>query len=128
MDGKIIMKKFLILLFLIFNLFLGAFANYFDESIKLYPKDADTLYMEALSALSSSSDFKISELQSKQGYILFLYGSKFYLLTVTKRYQNQSEVKVLPQNSDFSQGSEIAKAVFNLIDNQIKTNPLKKVK
>ena len=122
------MKKFLILLFLIFNLFLGAFANYFDESIKLYPKDADTLYMEALSALSSSSDFKISELQSKQGYILFLYGSKFYLLTVTKRYQNQSEVKVLPQNSDFSQGSEIAKAVFNLIDNQIKTNPLKKVK
>lgn len=113
------MKKLIIIFCMLFSI---CFASVLDECYKIYPKDADSLFMNALSALNSNSRFEISEIQSKNGNILFLHGSKYYLLTVTRRYQNQSEVKILPQNSDFSQGSDVAKAVFYLIDNQLKTS------
>ena len=81
-----------------------------------------------MSAINSNSKFNIVEIQSRNGYILFLVGSKYYLVTVTKRYQNQTEVKVLPQNSDYSEGSDIAKIVFGLIDYQLKNQPMEQVK
>ena len=67
-------------------------------------------------------------MQSKNGYILFLYGAKYYLLTLTKRYSNQTEIKILPQNSDYSEGSEVAKAIFSQIDSQIKLKPMEQIK
>ena len=104
------------------------YANIFEDSFKIYPVEADSLYMTALSAINTSNRFDIVEMQSKNGYILFLYGSKYYLLTVTKRYQNQTEIKILPQNSDFSQGSEVAQSVFRLVDNQLKLQPMEEKK
>lgn len=104
------------------------FAGIFEDSFKIYGRDADVIYMSALSAINASNKFEIAEIQTKNGYILFLYGSRYYLLTVTKRYQNQTEVKVMPQNSDFSQGSEVAKAVFALIDEKLKTQPMELIK
>ena len=105
-----------------------ALAGIFEESFKIYNRDADTIYMNALSAINSSNQFEITETQTKNGYILFLYGSRYYLLTVTKRYQNQSEVKVMPQNSDYSQGSEVAQTVFKLIDAKLLTQPMEQIK
>ena len=105
-----------------------AFGGIFEESFKIYSQNADNLYMTALSALNSSRSFVIAETQSKNGYILFLYGSRYYLLTLTKRYQNQTEIKILPQNSDYSQGSEVARAVFELIDYQLKNQPMEQIK
>ena len=105
-----------------------ALAGIFEDSFKIYPKDADTIFMSALSAINSSSQFEIAETQTKNGYILFLYGSRYYLLTVTRRYQNQTEVKVMPQNSDFSQGSEVAKTIFALIDAKLLTQPMEQIK
>jgi len=131
------MKKISITLGLFLSLFLGfnigCSTCYADSSVlsncyKIYPKDADSLFMSALSALNSDSRFDISEIQSKNGYILFLYGSKYYLLTLTKRYQNQTEIKILPQNSDFSQGSNVAQMIFLLIDSKIKNMPMELVK
>lgn len=119
------MKKFIFICLLLSTM---ALAGIFEESFKIYSKDADTLYMSALSALSSSKQFEITETQTKNGYILFLYGSRYYLLTLTKRYQNQTEIKILPQNSDYSQGSEVAKAVFLLIDEQLKNQPMELIK
>lgn len=121
---KKLVKK-LILAFLALFTF-SSFASVLDESIKIYPKPADSLFLTALDVLSNSK-YKISEIQSKNGYILFLDDSTYYLLTVTKRYQNQSEIKILPQNSNFQKGSEVAKSVFLLIDEGIKT-PLELVK
>ena len=119
------MKK----IFLTFCLLtMSAFAGIFEDSFKIYSYDADKLYMTTLSALSSSKSFQITETQSKNGYILFLYGARYYLLTLTKRYQNQTEIKILPQNSDYSQGSEVARAVFELIDYQIKNQPMEQIK
>ena len=105
-----------------------ALAGIFEESFKMYSMNADELFMNTLSALNSSKQFEIAEMQSRNGYILFLYGSRYYLLTLTKRYQNQTEIKILPQNSDYSQGSVVAQAVFTLIDDRLKNQPMEQIK
>lgn len=119
------MKKIILSICLLSTI---ALAGIFEESFKIYPKDADTIFMSALSAINSSSQFKIAEMQTKNGYILFLHGSRYYLLTVTKRYQSQTEVKILPQNSDYSQGSDVARTVFALIDSKLLTQPVEQIK
>lgn len=121
---KKLIKKLILAFLLLFTF--SSFASVLDESIKIYPKPADSLFLTVLDVLSGSK-YKISEIQSKNGYILFLDDSTYYLLTVTKRYQNQSEIKILPQNSNFSKGSDVAKSIFLLIDEGIKT-PLELVK
>ena len=116
---------------IIFSLFLLSslcFASILDNSYKIYSKDADTLFMSALSAINSNHRFEITEIQSRNGYILFLYNSKYYLLTLTKRYQNQTEIKILPQNSDYSLGSDVAQSIFASIDIQLRTQPMEQVK
>lgn len=119
------MKKIFLTILLLSNL---ALAGIFEESFKIYSRDADTIYMNTLSAISSSNKFEITETQTKNGYILFLYGSRYYLLTVTKRYQNQTEVKIMPQNSDYSQGSVVAKEIFSLIDSKLASQPMEQIK
>ena len=124
MDGKITMKKILLTICFLFS---AVFASILDECYKIYPADADNLFMASLNVLSNNSKFEISEIQTKNGYILFSTGSKYYLLTVTRRYKNQSEVKVLPQNSDYSQGSSVAVSIFNLLNEEIK-KPMEQIK
>ena len=120
------MKKFLIIICLL--MFQMSLANdTLEGCYKIYPKDADTLFMSAIAALGGDSRYTISEIQSKNGYVLFLHGSKYYLLTLTKRYQNQTEIKILPQNSEFSEGDSVAQSVFSLIDTKLKT-PMELVK
>ena len=123
--------KNIIKLFLLINLILpiNVFAqDILAESYKIYPKDADTLFLSAISVLSSEPRIAICEIQSKNGYVLFSYNNKYYLLTVTKRYQSQSEIKVLPQNSNYSQGSEVAQQVFALLDNSLANNLMRQIK
>ena len=124
MDGEIAMKKIILTICFLCSTVL---ASILDECYKIYPIDADNLFMASLNVLSNNSRFEISEIQTKNGYILFTTGSKYYLLTVTRRYKNQSEVKILPQNSDYSQGSSVAVSIFRLLDNEIKT-PMELVK
>ena len=119
------MKKIILVLSCLFSI---AFATNLDNCYKIYSKDADGLYMSALSALNSSSKFEIVEMQSRNGYILFLAGNKYYLLTLTKRYQNQTEIKIMPQNSDFSNSDEVIGHVFALIDLSLRKLPMEPVK
>mgnify|MGYP003571320233 CR=1 FL=1 len=121
------MKKFLVLLCLIIFQTASFGADVLEGCYKIYPKDADSLFMTAISALGSDNRYTISEIQSKNGYILFLQGSRYYLLTLTKRYQNQTEIKILPQNSDFSVGNGVAQNVFSLIDLKLKS-PMEQIK
>lgn len=118
------MKKLAIIIALLFSISYAAL----EDNYKIYSVDADNLFMSALSAINSTDKFEVVEIQSKNGYILFLYGPKYYLLTLTRRYQNQTEIKIMPQNSDFSQGSEVASSIFRLIDNQLKFQPMKEIK
>ena len=118
------MKKFIITICILFSC---ALAGILDECYKIYPTDADNLFMASLNVLSSTNRFEIAEIQTKNGYILFASGAKYYLLTVTRRYKNQSEVKILPQNSDYSQGSSVATSIFSLLDEEIK-KPMEQIK
>ena len=118
------MRKIIIIICILISV---GFASTFEECYKIFPVDADNLYMASLNVLSNNSRFEISEIQTKNGYILFSTNGKYYLLTVTKRYKNQSEVKVLPQNSDYTQGSSIAVNIFNLLNEEIK-KPMELVK
>ena len=116
-------------IFLVFTLLFSlCYAFSLEECYKIYSKDADLLFMSALSAINQSNKYEIAEIQSRNGYILFLYGSKYYLLTLTKRYQNQTEIKILPQNSDYLQGSAVAQNVFALIDSQLKSQNMEQIK
>ena len=118
------MKKIILTICFLFS---SVFASILDECYKIYPLDADDLFMASLNVLSNNNKFEISEIQTKNGYILFSTGAKYYLLTVTRRYKNQSEVKVLPQNSDYTQGSSVAIAVFDLLNEEIK-KPMELIK
>ena len=121
--------KLFSILFLI--LLLGApscFAFNLNECYKIYSYDADILYMNALSVLNSASKYNIVEMQSKNGYVLFTYGAKYHLLTLTKRYKNQTEIKILPQNSDYNNGCAVAKEVFATLDNRLKAQPMELIK
>ena len=119
------MKKVILILSCLFSV---AFASTLENYYKIYSKDADVLYMNALSALNSSSKFEVVEMQSRNGYILFLAGGKYYLLTLTKRYQNQTEIKIMPQNSDFSTSDEVVGYVFSLIDSSLRKLPMEPIK
>ena len=119
------MKKIILILCCLFSI---CFAMTLENYYKIYPKEADSLYMSALSALNSSSKYEIVEMQSRNGYILFLAGNKYYLLTLTKRYQNQTEIKIMPQNSDFSTSDEVVGHVFALIDMSLRKMPMEPIK
>ena len=45
-------------------------ASILDECYKIYPADADNLFMASLNVLSNNNRFEISEIQTKNGYIL----------------------------------------------------------
>lgn len=119
------MKKIIIILSLLFSSF--AFALN-EQCYKIFSQSPDVLFMSAISAINSSPKFNLSEIQSKNGYILFSYGSKFYLLTLTKKYQNHTEIKILPQNSNYTDNNEIATMLFSLIDYQLKFQKMEQIK
>ncbi len=122
-------KKIFPILFLMLSLTASnCFGFSLSECYKIYSYDADILYMNALSVLNSASKYNIVEMQSKNGYVLFTYGAKYYLLTLTKRYKNQTEIKILPQNSDYSAGCNVAKEVFTTLDNRLKVQPMELIK
>lgn len=118
------MKKIILTLFLLSSFALGASI---EECYKLYPYEADSLFMAALSAISNDPNYELAEIQTKNGYILFLADSKYYLLTLTKRYKNQTEIKILPQNSDYSNITAVTSNVFNLINQEV-LKPMELVK
>lgn len=119
------MKKIIITLFLLLLSFCQA-SQY--DCYKVYTQNPDTLFMSSIAAINSSSKFDLAEIQSKNGYILFSYNSKFYLLTLTKKYQNHTEIKILPQNSNYNDNQEAAKLLFSLIDYQLKFQKMEQIK
>lgn len=119
------MRKIIIVLSLFLSL--SVFASQ-QDCYKMFSQEPDILFMSAISAINSSSKFNLAEIQSKNGYILFAYDSRFYLLTLTKKYQNQTEIKILPQNSSYTSDNEAAKLLFSLIDYQLKFQKPEQIK
>lgn len=92
---------------------------------KNYPISADNLYLLTLSAINSTGQYEVIELQSKSGYIMFKILNKNYIATISKEGANTSSIKILPANSDFSSDTSIQKAIFDTIDLNINNIPQK---
>lgn len=120
------MKK-IILTVLMSLITLGA---YCDESLlsschKTYPLAADKLYLLTLSALNSTGQYEVLEMQTKNGYILFKAANKSYIATISKETTSTSGIKILPSNSDFSGGTYVQKTIFDTIEANLKNTPEK---
>lgn len=118
------MKKLLLIL-LSFIAFTPAFAqeSLLSSCNKNYPLSADNLYMLTLSTLNGAGQFEVIEMQTKSGYILFRAASKDYLVTISKNGPNSSGIKILPANSNFSNGTMVQKAIFDLLDQNLENIP-----
>lgn len=120
------MKRILTLFTLIlFSLGANANESLLSSCNKNYSVSADNLYLLTLSALNSTGQYDIIEMQSKSGYIMFKTLNKNYIVTVSKEGTNSSSIKILPANSDFTSGTGIQKAIFDTIDLNIKNIPQK---
>lgn len=120
------MKRILTLFTLIlFSLSTNANESMLSSCNKNYSVSADNLYLLTLSALNSTGQYDIIEMQSKSGYIMFKTLNKNYIVTVSKEGTNSSSIKILPANSDFTSGTGIQKAIFDTIDLNIKNIPQK---
>lgn len=102
-----------------------------DESLlsscnKTYKTDADTLFLTTLSTLNGTGQFDVLEMQTKSGYILFRTASKDYVATISKIGTSVSSIKILPQNSNFSNGTTVQRAIFEAIDANLE-NTMKQV-
>ena len=95
------------------------FASILDTCFRYYTQDTDNVFLSAISVLGSNTKYEISEIQSVNGYIVFKYNKKNYLLVVTKKYR-KTEVKILPQNSDYTQVGLLSSEIFKLLDNEVK--------
>lgn len=124
------MKKILVL----FGLFLftlitsthvSANESMLSSCNKNYSVSADNLYLLTLSALNSTGQYEVVEMQSKSGYIMFKALNKNYIVTISKEGTNSSSIKILPANSDFAPGTAIQKAIFDTIDQNIENIPQK---
>ena len=120
------MKK-IILTVLMSLITLGA---YCDESLlsscyKTYPLAADKLYLLTFSALNSTGQYEVLEMQTKNGYILFKAANKSYIATISKETTSTSGIKILPSNSDFSGGTYVQKTIFDTIEANLKNTPEK---
>ncbi len=121
------MKKILLLFSI---MFLASNASAQESMLsncnKNYQINADNLYMLTLSALNSQGQFEVVEMQSKSGYIMFeATNKKQYIATISKEGTTSSSIKILPANSDFSQGTGVQKTIFDIIDLNIKNTPQK---
>ena len=99
-----------------------------DESLlsscnKTYSISADELYLLTLSTLNGTGQFEVLEMQTKSGYILFQAEQKKYMATISKIGTNSSNIKILPANSDFSNGTVVQQAIFSEITQNIADMP-----
>lgn len=117
---KKIFLTFLLFFLICFNSFV--FAKAADS--KNYKINADNLYMISLTVLNNLN-YKIEEMQSTSGYILFKTNNEDeYLLVVTSIGEEASNVKItkLKQTSPLI---EIQNAIYNEIANNLSNIPVK---
>lgn len=87
------------------------YVNY-NDCIKNYKIDEESLFYLTLSAISNAR-YKILEIQTRSGYILFsVYGREF-LAQVVKVTTNLSELKITPQNNSYLFDYNLIYRVFN---------------
>lgn len=90
------------------------YVNY-NDCIKNYKIDEESLFYLTLSAISNAK-YKILEVQTRSGYILFSAYGKEFLAQVVKVTTNLSELKITPQNNSYLFDYNLIYRIFNDIN------------
>ena len=124
------MKKFVALIFIIFSFLLPAFAEEpqvslstlvtvqdvpFEQCTKIFDIDAENLFYLTIASVNANR-FKIEEIQSKTGYILFNAVNKDFLASVIKIDSKKSILKITPTNNVYYFPPGIVLNLFRYIE------------
>ena len=87
------------------------YVNY-NDCIRNYKIDEESLFYLTLSAVSNAK-YKILEIQTRSGYILFSAYGREFLAQVVKVTTNVSELKITPQNNSYLFDYNLIYRIFN---------------
>ena len=124
------MKKIIALIFAIFAFVLPAFTEEpqvslstlvtvqdvpFEHCTKIFDIDAENLFYLTIASVNANR-FKIEEIQSKTGYILFNAVNKDFLASVIKIDSKKSILKITPTNNVYYFPPGIVLNLFRYIE------------
>ncbi len=92
------------------NSAVSPYVNY-NDCIKNYKIDEESLFYLTLSSISNAK-YKILEIQTRSGYILFSAYGREFLAQVVKVNDNLSELKITPQNNSYKFDYNLIYKVF----------------
>lgn len=87
----------------------------FRTCTRNYILPAEKLFYMAI-ASANANKFKIEEIQSKTGYILFTVANKQYLASIVKIDSTHSQLKITPTNDNYFFAPGIVSNFFRYID------------
>ena len=132
------MRNILTVVLIIFSMFFPVFAEEpqlslstlvtvqdvpFEQCTKIFDIDAENLYYLTIASVNANR-FKIEELQSKTGYILFNAVNKDFLASVIRIDSKKSILKVTPANNVYYFPPGIVLNLFKYIDLNSSEKPI----
>lgn len=97
-----------------------------DNCTKLYQTSTEKLFFLTISAINANN-FKIDEIQSKTGYILFTAVNKQFLATIAKFSSSSAMLKISPVNNVYYFQPGIVSNMFKYIDLNVQYTPIENV-
>lgn len=88
---------------------------FFQQCTKIFPTDNERLFYLAIASINANK-FKIDEIQSKSGYILFSVVKKQFLLSTATVDKKNAIIKITPTNNNYYFPVGIVTNIFKYID------------
>lgn len=87
----------------------------YKDCIRLYKLPYDKLYFLALSSINSNK-YKIMEMQSRNGYIIFEAEGREFLLNIMKKDKSFTFLKLTPCDNNYYFSPFIPQKIFRYVD------------
>ena len=92
----------------------------YDSCTRVFNIDNINLYYLTIAAINANR-FKIEEIQSKSGYVLFTAVNKQFLATVSNVNTNQAMLKIVPADENYYFQPGIVLNIFKYIELNLNT-------
>lgn len=93
----------------------------YKDCIRLYKLPYDKLYFLALSGINSNK-YKILEMQSRNGYIIFEAEGREFLLNIMKKDKSFTFLKLTPCDNNYYFSPFIPQKIFRYVDLNFNTD------
>lgn len=93
----------------------------YKDCIRLYKLPYDKLYFLALSSINSNK-YKILEMQSRNGYIIFEAEGREFLLNIMKKDKSFTFLKLTPCDNNYYFSPFIPQKIFRYVDLNFNTD------